>query len=702
MMNRHFASICLFGILAGGILCIQAQNTGMDKAMEKAARFLSAQHSGKIQKAALQCAYTEMYGNKPAFYVFNGENAYIMVAEDENLPILAYSTGSTFDSKHLVPAQKMWMDSYRRQIAEARDFPGTSIMQSQQSTNITEGVEPLLDSRWDQGIPYNYYCPKDDKGQNERCVTGCVATAMAQLMYYFRWPESGCGSYAYTHEKYGELRARFDSVRYDYGKMCDAPTRINAAASLLCHHSGVAIDMVYGPGSSGMYNHKAAYALRTYFKYAPETKYIFRDSNGMAHDSLNATPYPLDWDSVIVAHLQKGIPLYYAGWSVPWTDGHGFICDGYQKDSAGHYYFHFNFGWGGSADGYFYTGNLYPGSYNFNIAQEIIINAFPDTTKYTYPQEQASKGEVTLTHRTGSFRHPSAADGRCLPGTDYTWHLLPEKGLDTIVELKMHIHCQLDSGDILLITSNNKSFRSIYLNGKDTSFDFSSKILQVDFHLSTTADSRSHGIHCSYEAIYPEYCTTTRPSTKTSATLEDGSGIYQYNSNACCRSIINVKGYNGIYLHFHYLETEKSADVLRFYDYNNNDSLLLELSGQLESDSVYYLPSNILTVEFTTDDSICGQGWSFTYTASKTSVAETARPSLNIYPNPAHGQLNIHREDGSALGEIRIFDLSGRLMQHIRTGADRMECNVSGWACGMYLLQLTDESGTHTHKFVKE
>ena len=673
----------------------------MDKAREKAARFLSAQTSGKIQKAALQCAYTETCGDESLFYVFNGENAYVMVAEDETLPILAYATDRTFDSGNLVPAQKMWMDSYRRQIAAARKSSARGSAQFLQSTGMAEGVEPLLDSRWNQGLQYNYYCPKDDKGQNGRCVTGCVATAMAQLMYYFRWPESGAGSYAYTHEKYGELRARFDSAHYDYRKMCDMPARVNAAASLLCHHCGVAVDMVYGPGSSGMYNHKAAYALRTYFKYTPETRYIFRDSNGMAHDSLHPAPYPLNWDSVVATHLQKHIPLYYAGWSVPWTDGHGFVCDGYQKDSNGNCWFHFNFGWGGTADGYYYTASLYPGGSNFNIAQEIVIDAFPDTAAYP-SQARPCKGESTLKHRTGSFRHPAAADGRLQPNTDYTWHLRPEADLDTISELNLHIRCMLDSGDVLLITSNNKSFRSICLSGKDTSFDFSSKIFQIDCRLTTSGNTAGRGICCSYEAVYPEYCTTARPSTKTTATLEDGSGNYGYNPNACCRSIINVKGYGGLRLDFHYLETEKSADVLRFYDYNHGDSLLLELSGRLDGDSTFFLPSNVVTVEFTTDDSISGQGWSFTYTASKTAVTEAARRELRIFPNPAHDRLDIVREDGNALGEIRILDLSGRLLQHVKAGTDRFSCGLSGWAGGMYLLQITDEGGTHTHKFIKE
>jgi hypothetical protein len=127
-----------------------------------------------------------------------------------------------------------------------------------------------------------------------------------------------------------------------------------------------------------MYNHKAAYALRTHFNYAPETEYLYRDSTN------------LNWDSVLVAHLDQRIPMYYAGWSVPNIMGHAFVCDGYQGED----FFHFNWGWGGQSDGYFYTDDLTPGG-NFNLAQELIINCVPDTDNFVYPEY--CSGPLTLT-----------------------------------------------------------------------------------------------------------------------------------------------------------------------------------------------------------------------------------------------------------------------------------------------------------------
>ena len=702
-MNKKTAHL-LFAACFCIVTCGTAQPVPETEAMGIAARFLSAQTGLHVQKSAMQCAYTvaALDNDAPLFYVFNGENAFVVVsAEKRTKSVLAYSTSQNFDPENIIPPVRMWLDSYRRQIQAAR-LSGQSCLQTwgEDSIRIVEEVAPMTESRWGQGIPYNYFCPKDDKGRNERCATGCVATAMAQLMYHFRWPESGTGSYSYVHEDYGRLSADFGSSRYEYRKMCDRPSQPNAAASLLINHCGVAVDMVYGPNSSGMYNHKAAYAMRTYFKYSPETKYIFRDSNGMAHDSIQQVPYPLDWDSVVVAHLKKRIPVYYAGWSKPWTDGHGFVCDGYQKFSDGRCFFHFNFGWEGQADGYFHTGDLTPGSYNFNLAQEVIVNAVPDTQAYTYPPAQSASGECTLTHRTGSFENGGTGFASCTPGADYTWHIRPD--LDSISQLNVQLHVQLMAGDTLRISSSDKNFSGMTLTATDTTLQISPKIKVMDIRLTTAADSRSLGVHGSYEAVYPEFCTTTRPVTKATATISDGSEELDYNNNTRCRTIINLKNYAGINLKFHYLETEKERDVLRFYDYNDSNRLLLELSGRLGGDSLFFLNSNFVIVEFVSDDSITDKGWSFTYTASKAGLAETGAEQLRIWPNPAQTELHIENISGASIGEIRLTDLTGRLLQRRTAESGQLTLHVSDLPKGLYLLHIRNGQGTQVYKFVRK
>jgi len=143
--------------------------------------------------------------------------------------------------------------------------------------------------------------------------------------------------------------------------------------------------------------------LKTYFKYSPETQYVFRDSTTM------------DWDSLLVSHLDRKIPMYYAGWSVPNLYGHAFICDGYQGED----FYHFNWGWSGSYDGYFYTDDLTPGGNLFNLAQELVINAVPDTSLYVYPpycEGQKNFSSLFGTLDDGSGRSIHMKTGRAAAG----------------------------------------------------------------------------------------------------------------------------------------------------------------------------------------------------------------------------------------------------------------------------------------------
>ena len=203
----------------------------------------------------------------------------------------------------------------------------------------------MLNTTWDQGNYYNALCPADDGGPGGHCWAGCVATAVGQLMFYHRWPNQGTGEYSYTHPVYGEQYANFGETTYNWNGMetyLDGP---NNHIALLLNHLGVSFDMDYGPDGSGMWNHSAANSMRNYFKYGPQTQYIFRDTTTM------------NWDSILIANLDARKPLYYAGWEgVGSLNGHAFVCDGYAPDN----FYHFNWGWSSSYDGYFLLSALTP------------------------------------------------------------------------------------------------------------------------------------------------------------------------------------------------------------------------------------------------------------------------------------------------------------------------------------------------------
>ena len=284
---------------------------------------------------------------KPCIYAVNiqGGGFVLVSANDHVRPVAGYSLEGKYTGHGLPPQLSELMDLYAIQVADAGELrlhAGDEIRmmwdrllsnetKALQPLSIEMDVEPLLNTQWDQGQFYNEMCPADPAGPGGHCYAGCVATTLGQVVNYFRWPETGTGSYTYSCPPYGDLTADFENTTYEWDKMATSLNKSNLAVALLLHHLGIGCDMVYGPNGSGMYNHKAAFTLREYFKYSPETQYVYRDSTTM------------DWDSLIITHLDRKIPLYYAGWSVPNINGHAFVCDGYQ---AG-YYYHFNWGWGG-------------------------------------------------------------------------------------------------------------------------------------------------------------------------------------------------------------------------------------------------------------------------------------------------------------------------------------------------------------------
>ncbi len=670
-------------ILCMGAVCSTfAQPVSFTDAQKAAANFLNCQ-----QKAMPACAHIEQDGNNTLYYVFNADNRFVVISGDQRcVPVLAYSDQTSFDSDDIIPPLQMWLDNYGRQLKALKDShneiiaPKTESWQRLTTHTAVKGgdtkeIAPLLRSKWNQSENYNLYCPKDPKGHyNKRAVTGCVATAMGQLMYYFRFPATGEGSYSYEHEKYGTISADFSKATYDFNAMCDEPTRVNPAISLLIHHCGVAVDMVYGPGSSGMYNHKAAYAMRTYFKYSPETEYLYRDS------------VDLNWDSVLVAHLDRRIPMYYAGWSVPNINGHGFICDGYQLDADSNLYFHFNFGWGGIADGYFYTDSLFVSGSNFNLAQEVIINGYPDTTRFTYPAPPATTTD-TLTAPAGSLVVGSGLMSTCPAQYDHSWVIMPDT--TNLQSVSLNLRSQVAQGD------------TIFVNGQPMEGNKYQKTFTqwpVTVRLLTCNSDTLRQFDGDYTTSQMPFCTTQIIRTGSSGVITDGSGDRPYNHCSFCQYRIVLPKTDFIDLHFNYFRTEKDKDILYVFDVDN-DSLIAQFSGNLDGRN-FSFPAKRLLFIFDTDDQNADEGWEFTYRASMTAIEDFDNDDIAIYPNPTdnHIMLKTNGNTLTAGQPIYLYDMQGRLLKTwTHNGEETQTLSLSDVSNGLYLLKV----GNETKKVVK-
>ena len=350
------------------------------------------------------------------YYVFNFTSGpgFIMVSGDDNIiPILAYSPEAWFDRDKMSPSAKDWTEGYQNQITAAlqHNLPakeGTaeqwanlrvarSTPAAKTTTTFPSSTAFLCQTTWDQNPVYNTLCPGSGSGQ---APTGCVATAMAQVMKFWNWPTVGCGAHTYTPspnpDSYPGQSADFSNTAYDWTSMGTSLTASNAAIEKLMYHIGVSLEMQYSVAESGTYvtesetpapyTSSAEYAFKTYFHYKRSIHGQLRD--GIATDYYAAFHCPAQaaysgdapWYSMIETELNAGRPLLYKGQGT--SGGHCWVCDGYNASNM----MHFNWGWSGTGpNGWYTVDNLAPpalgtggGSGNFNTDQGVLLGIKPD------------------------------------------------------------------------------------------------------------------------------------------------------------------------------------------------------------------------------------------------------------------------------------------------------------------------------------
>ena len=360
-------------IALAAVCCVQAAQVSEATARQVANRFFSAQSprlTASSGQSAIRLAYT---ADNDRFYIFDrGQHSgFVVVAGDDRLPqVLGYGDKGDFSATVLPEPVQYWLDEMNRQIAYMQSNANAVAHRPAPQANA---VSPLLTTRWDQGEPYNNYCPTFDtpNGGTSRAVTGCVATATAQIMNYYKWPAVGRGSHSYTCDVNGVtetvLSADFSQSVYRWDLMLDeydsnsSPESCDAVAKLMSD-VGISMDMGYG-SSSGAQESEASRALKTYFGYGDKYYWLTRDA-------YNAE----EWDQFLYDELNVRRPVMYCGFDN--EGGHAFVLDGFNTDG----YFHVNWGWGGSFDGYFMVSYLAPGSTtNFKFRQDGLFGLVPET-----------------------------------------------------------------------------------------------------------------------------------------------------------------------------------------------------------------------------------------------------------------------------------------------------------------------------------
>ncbi len=274
------------------------------------------------------------------YYVFNDDagKGFVVVAGDDKMgKVLAYSHEASIDMANLNPEARYLFDSYR-QVYEELGKNKTLTTRAGAATKTADAVQPLLKSKWGQDYPYS---------KQTQYVTGCVATAVAQVMYYHKWPAQGKGQESYTVRFNNTVRsADFTKSHYDWDSMLPDYNRRNVttkqedAVALLMNDVGIATNMQYTDRASGTQSYMAERALRNYFDY--DASMVTRANEGVDN-----------FIEIVKNELRNGFPLYISGDSKT-GGGHAWVCDGFDEEDR----FHMNFGWNGQANGYYSLATL--------------------------------------------------------------------------------------------------------------------------------------------------------------------------------------------------------------------------------------------------------------------------------------------------------------------------------------------------------
>lgn len=350
-MKKHILTL-----LALVLACfsMHANPVGQETARRLGQSFAASNFEFSRQSSDLNLVYTAFSDRGEAcYYVFNiGDTGFVIIAGDDHYrPVIGYSEEGIFDPDDMAPALVDYLEGVRQGVMEAAVAPAAQpavaadwamLEKTGRMVSRHGGREDeyLVETKWNQNYPYNYFCPEGAGGPGGHCYAGCVATAAAQLMRYWSHPIQGQGSHTYypeDHPEYGPLTANFGETTYDWANMpnsisSSSPIEQIEAVALLIYHAGVSVDMNYRPSSSGAVTGLLCQTMPAYFFYTDQMANLYREE--YTHE---------EYMQLIIKAIDMNWPMVHRG------GGHAYVLDGYNDNDM----VHFNWGWSGSSDGWF-------------------------------------------------------------------------------------------------------------------------------------------------------------------------------------------------------------------------------------------------------------------------------------------------------------------------------------------------------------
>lgn len=651
------------------------------------------------QKASCVCPQAASYSLRNCEYLRDGGNVYaavlhfnqgflILSAEDAVMPVLAYDFEHDIDIANLAPGVEFLLSQYRQEIVAARESKAAQtglvanawqeLRHSPKDVTTEVVVSPLLTSTWNQTKYYNYFSPKDENspgGYDGKVPNGCVAVAMAQIAYYYRYPETGSGSHT-NYTDYGNFYVNFAQQHYNYEAMADQLNFYNTEVAKLIFHCATSVDMMYGADGSGAYSHDVPDAMNTYFKYNSDSH--FRSK----HDFSDSA-----WKQMLKTDLDAQRPVYYSGYSE--SGGHAFVCDGYNSDN----YFHFNFGWGGSGNGY-YTTKATPTDDNvvngYSHGQSAIVNLHPPYNYYPDYCEEKSLVATNGTLEDGSGNLDYQNNSTCT--------YLIALPLQYAVEIKLNYLSTQENHDYLRFWNGHPSQDSLLAEFSGSLSNFTQQFTTDSLYITFVTDDSvtARGWHLNYQSLRNGVGCGTHPSHDHTGEIADNSGDYNYRDNMSCRWMIRISDATSITFTFEELDISPE-DHLDFYNMATYPyELLGSYSGSTLPNPITYY-ANKIQVSFVSDNYLNAQGFKVLWSSSGTGIGELGT-DVSVYPNPASDFLHITLAEPIDGVHVVLYDMVGKAVFAQEYGQENLiEVPVAGLPEGLYVLSM--ESGPrHTYQ----
>ena len=586
----------------------------------------------KLSEINLNLVYTEIVNAESVYYIFNvncTEGFVILSADDIAKPCIGYSFESSFNTSKVPESFQYYISKFSDQISTAitqKALPTQEITKEWSDILIdepvvlkTKSIQPLLLTTWNQDTYYNELCPADADGPGGHVYVGCVATSMIQVMKYYNYPTTGTGSHTDAFSGYGSLTVNYANQTYIWENMPNALSGSNLEVAKIGYHAGVAVNMYYSVDGSGTQTSYIPGALENYFKYSTDCQYVQKTSYTQTA-----------WENLLRAQIDLKRPMVYQGMDA--TSGHAWNCDGYNATE-----FHMNWGWGGSANGFFsVAGAITAGGYTFDQSFGAVINIYPSANYPTWCTPTAKM----ITGAEGTFNDGSG-NQNYLDNRDCLYLIQPL--CVTFISLSFD-RFDLATGDLVKIYDGATTSDPVIgtfdaSNIPTTNYLSSGPNMLIEF--ITDGSTNATGWYASYDT-YP--CQGSKILTNPSGTIVDGSQSCDYANSLTCLWYIQPVGATSFQLDF----TEfgfangDAGDYIKIY---KNSATVSNLIGTYNASNV---PTTVNVVgtkailRFATNSSSSSTGWALNYTTTLTGIENNLSEfNAGVFPNPFNNDATI-------------------------------------------------------------